>query len=286
MRVGTIVGAVVVLLAYARTAEAGWSYSWECSGACAPDRLTISGSDGPYSDESSCESASRQRLDQLNGPGSAGYTSSCVDGDPGPARSGGAGAVRAARLARAYFALDGGRGYTATYADGRVEHGSSQVGGEAEAMFGREAFGLGVELGVRKDAGTAPMAGDSADPMWMVDIGFGLGSSPFAIVQQTRFEVRPDLGAYYIWAIRTGCNRCSVDPADITGRAEPSSGNTFRLRAGLDFYFGAGRSQGIAVDASYQLGKLGDLNAAGEPTSVELAPPKVLLRLSYLRRPR
>lgn len=282
-----IVGVVVVVAALAGEAHASWSFSWVCAGACAPDRLDIRGVETGYSDESSCEAAARRKALELNSDGSAGSTSDCTDGDP-PSTDGAASRpVRAARLARAYFAIDAGQGYEAHYMDGRVERGSSQIGGELELMFGRDQIGIGLELGYRRDAGTAPSAGAAIEPMTLVDIGFGLASSPLAIVHTSAVEIRPDLGAYYVWAVRTGCGaRCDEDPLNPQ-IDQPDQGNTFRLRAGLDFYFGAWKNQGVALDALVQLGQLGDLDAGGaEQTALELHPPQLLFRLSYVRRPR
>lgn len=279
----------VALIALTDVAYAGsWSFSWTCAGACAPDRLDVRGTEVGFPDESSCERARNEKTLEINSTGSAGSTTDCTDNEPGQPGSRGAvgSAARAARLARAYFAVDGGRGYSATYAGGREEQGASQFGGQLELMFGRDEIGLGVELGLRRDAGTPPTDGGSPDPMTFIDLGFGLGSSPFALYAGPRFEARLDLAAYYVWAIRLGCTRCDVDIVNPMP-VEPNQGNTFRLRGGLDFYWGAEKHQGIAVDVSYQLGTLGDLATdADEPTSLELRPPTLLFRVSYVRRPR
>jgi hypothetical protein len=284
VRIAVVVGAIVALCADANAGS--WSFSWVCSGACAPTTLDIRGAETGFSDESSCESARTRKAYEVNSEGSAGTTSDCTDGDPASPSSGGASrAAKTARLARAYVSIDAGQGYEARFADGRIERGSSQLGGELEMMLGRDAIGLGVELGLRRDAGTAPMAGTAADPMMLLDLGFGLASSPFALVHTSKVEIRPDLGAFYVWAIRLGCTRCETDFANPQP-VEPNQGNTFRLRAGVDIYWGPWKNQGIALDALVQFGKLGDTVDADEPTSVELHPPKVLFRLSYVRRPR
>jgi hypothetical protein len=67
---------------------------------------------------------------------------------------------------------------------------------------------------------------------------------------------------------------------------EPNQGNTWRLRAGIDIYWGDNHDRGIALDTLVQFGKLGDIAVdSDEPTSLELHPPKILFRLSYVRRP-
>lgn len=279
--------ACIVVASTAVAHAESWGYDWKCVGPCAPGQLEVSGHEAGYASEGSCERARNEKTLEVNSNGSAGSTTNCVDSDPATpgSRSGVGRAVRAARLSRAYFALDGGRGYEATYAGGRVEQGASQFGAQVEVMFGRDEFGLGIEAGLRRDAGTPPVTGVAASPMWFGDLGFGLASSPFAFVKRPSFEVRPDLGAFYIWAIRTACDRCDVnilDPQPV----EPNQGNTFRLRAGLDFYWGAQRDHGIALDALVQFGTLGDIAmGADEPTSVELRPPRLLFRLSYVLRP-
>jgi hypothetical protein len=54
------------------------------------------------------------------------------------------------------------------------------------------------------------------------------------------------------------------------------------LRAGVDFYWGAQRSQGIALDALIQLVSLGDAN---DPlSSAVIKPPRLLFRLTYVSR--
>ncbi|MFN0247301.1 MAG: hypothetical protein ACKV2T_10475 [Kofleriaceae bacterium] len=285
-----VIVSVVLLVALLEDAHAGsWSFSWTCAGACAPGQLDARGVEDGFPDEDSCERARNEKRLEMNGQaGSAGSTTDCVDSDPSQpgSRGGVGGVVRAARLARAYFGVDGGRGYRATYDDGRDERGASQVGGQLELVFGRDVFGLAIEAGLRRDAGTSPMAGLAADPMTLLDLGFGLASSPFALYSGPRIEVRPDLGAFYVWAIRLGCDRCTVDVVNPVP-VEPSSGNTFRVRGGLDIYVGAKKQHGIALDVIYQLGTLGDVEAgADEPTSMELRPPRFLFRLSYVRRPR
>jgi hypothetical protein len=284
-----VVAAVSLVVALTDVAYAGsWSFDWTCAGACAPDTLDARGTEVGFPDEASCERARNEKRLEINSDGSAGSTTACVDSDPGQPGSRGTigSAARAARLARVYVAVDGGRGYEATYDDGRVERGASQFGAQLEGIFGRDELGVGIELGLRRDAGTSPMAGTPADPMMLLDLGFGLASSPFALYKSSRLEVRPDLGAFYVWAIRLGCDRCGVDLTNPVA-VEPGSGNTFRFRAGIDVYWGATKNQGIALDVIYQLGTLGDIAmGADEPTSVELRPPPWLFRLSYVRRPR
>jgi len=279
----------IAVIALTQIAHAGsWSFSWTCAGSCAPGQLDVRGNEIGFPDERSCESARSQKVQDINSPGSAGSTTECVDSDPGtPGSRGSIGsAARAARLVRAFFSVDGGRGYEATYEGGRTARGAHQLGTQIELMFGRDEIGLGIELGMRRDAGTPPVAGASADPMLLVDLGFGLGSSPFALYTGPRVEVRPDFGAFYVWANRIGCNRCTVnllDPQPV----EPNQGNTFRLRGGLVLYWGASKENGVALDALVQFGTLGDIEmGADEPTSVELRPPRLLFRLSYVRRPR
>ncbi len=276
-----------VLVALTEVAQAGsWTFSWTCSGACAPEQLDVRGTEVGFPDKGSCVRARNEKLLEINATGSAGSTTECVDSEPGQPGSRGAigRAARAARFSRMYVALDGGRGYKASYDDDRVERGASQLGVQVEAIFGRDELGVGVEVGLRRDAGTSPMAGLPVDPMFLLDIGVGLASSPFAILRGP-IELRPDIGAYYVSANRLGCDRCSVNVTTPIA-VEPRSGHTFRLRAGIDAYWGATKSNGIALDVLYQLGTLGDIaTSADEPTSVELSPPRWLLRLSYVRRP-
>lgn len=277
-----------LLVTYDVARAGSWSFSWTCAGACAPGQLDVRGQEVGFPDEGSCERARNEKTLEINSTGSAGSTTDCVDSEPGQPGSRGAvgGAVRAARLARAYIAVDGGRGYEATFADGRVERGASQLGAQLELVFGRDEIGLAIEAGLRRDAGTSPVAGSAIDPMFLADLGFGLASSPFALYTGPRVEIRPDLGAFYIWAIRVGCDRCTVDVTNPEP-VEPGSGNTFRLRAGLDFLWGANKDHGITLDTLVQFGTLGDLAMdADEPTSLELRPPRILFRLSYVRRPR
>lgn len=49
---------VVIVLATARAADAGaWYYKWSCTGACAPNQLSIRGVEGPFASESMCTDA-------------------------------------------------------------------------------------------------------------------------------------------------------------------------------------------------------------------------------------
>jgi hypothetical protein len=262
------------------SAEA-WYFDWNCAGACAPNQLAISGVEGPYASEGSCDSARRAKLDWVLAPGSAGWASACTEGNAASVPGGASGGVtQAAHLAGATLGVISSDGYRATYADGTRARGPRDYGAELELGFGREQFGLAVVIGLDHDAGTAT-ATLPAEPLWLLELGVGLQTSPFAALRTRTLELRPSLGAYGFNVIRVACGRCDVDPlASQPGEANNAFGT--RLRAGVELYLGASRAQGIAIDALFSFHKIGDFTDPTEPTSVELTPARFMLRVSWI----
>jgi hypothetical protein len=180
-----------------------------------------------------------------------------------------------------FFGMTTAAGFTASYANGSTATSGRQLGGELEAAFGFGRFGLSVLVGVVRDPGTTPDAMTAAEPMWLVELGAGLVSSPFAVIRKESLEIRPELGAYIIDLERAGCSRCDGDP--IAGTAgEASGGFGTRLRAGLDVYFGPQHSRGLAFDALFQFAQIGSFGDDTAPTSVELRAPRLMLRVSWI----
>jgi hypothetical protein len=274
---------VVVLMMASSAAQAeAWYFEWRCAGACAPQRLDVSGQDGPFSSESSCDRARSDKLAWALAPGSAGSATSCSDaGATGGAPSSSGAPVRPARLDRIFLGLTTGSGFTASYANGSTATSGRQLGGELEAAFGFGRFGLSVLLGAVRDTGTAPDPMTPVEPMWLAELGVGLVSSPFAVIRTGSLELRPELGAYIVDLERVGCTRCDGDPiAGDPGEARGGFGT--RLRAGLDMYFGPQHSHGVAIDALFQFAQIGTFDDETAPTSVELRAPRVMLRLSWI----
>lgn len=273
---------LAILMASSAAHAEAWYFEWRCAGACAPHRLDVSGQDGPFSSESSCDRARSERLSWALGPGSAGSATSCAnaDGGSGPASSGGA-PVRPARFSRAFLGLTAASGFAATYSNGTRATADRQLGGELEAAFGYDRFGVGVILGVARDDGTVPSSTTMVEPMWLAELGIGLISSPFAVIQRGSLEIRPELGAYIVDLERVGCSRCDGDPIAGTP-GEASGGFGTRLRAGVDVYFGPQHSHGLAIDALFQFVQLGNFNDDTAPTSVELRAPRLMLRVSWI----
>lgn len=277
----SVVAAVLMMALSSAHAEA-WYFEWRCAGACAPHQLAISGLEGPYASERSCDRARSDKLSWALGPGSAGSATSCSDAGAGasPTSSGG-GPVHPARLDRVFLGMTTAAGFTASYANGSSATSGRQLGGELEAAFGFGRFGLSVLLGVVRDTGTTPDPMMTAEPMWLAELGVGLVSSPFAVIRSGSLELRPELGAYLVDLERVGCSRCDGDAiAGTPGEARGGFGT--RLRAGLDVYFGQQHSRGFAIDALFQFAQIGTFGDETAPTSVELRAPRLMLRLSWI----
>jgi len=274
---------VAVLMATSSVSHAdAWYFEWRCAGACAPQRLDISGQEGPFSSESSCDRARSDKLAWVLGPGSAGSATSCSDASATGGMTGSSGApVRPARLDRVFIGMTTSSGFAATYDNGSRATGGRQLGGELEAAFGFGRFGLSVLVGAVRDTGTVPDPMTTAEPMWLAELGVGLVSSPFAVIHQGSVELRPELGAYIVDLERVGCSRCDGDAiAGTPGEARGGFGT--RLRAGLDVYLGPTHSHGLAIDALFQFAQIGTFGDDTAPTSVELRAPRLMLRLSWI----
>ena len=287
MSVRKLMVVVAVTMAAPPSARAGsWTFSWYCQSTSQGDcgATGASGSDGPYDSEGSCEMARNHRALQLNGPGNAGTTDDCREGDGSSSSSaaGGTSSSSPAHLSRVFIGATGGPGYHAGYANGRDAQSSRQLGAQLEAVMGRDTFGLSLFVGATRDAGSSPdPAATPVTAMWIVDWGFGLVASPFAIVHRPAIELRPELGAYLIGLDRVGCDRCTTDgPLGTQMPAEAANAIGGRLRAGLALYWGQQHAHGIALDALIQFVQLGDAN---DPlSSAVLTPPRVVLRLSWI----
>jgi hypothetical protein len=278
----TIVAAAIGVTSPSVAAADAWYFQWRCAGACAPHQLETSGVEGPFGSESSCDQARRQKQDWVLGPGNLGAADGCVEaGAGGPPVVGASGPVSQAHLATVRLGGTAGAGYDAAYASGVHARGHGHAGAELDFGFGRETFGLAVLLGLERDSGTASDV-LAAEPLWMVELGVGLVTSPFALIERPTLELRPRLGLYGINVIRAACGtRCEYDiPAGKPGEATNAFGG--RLVVGLEAYLGAGRRQGVALDAIVNLYKVGDFTDPTVPTSVELTPPQVMVRLSWI----
>jgi len=204
-------------------------------------------------------------------------SSNCYDVCGSSGGSSTTGQPRPARVSRVYLGLTAAQGFSASYANGTSQQGSTQFGSQIEFVFGRPVLGLGLFFDVARDAGTSPDS-NPPDPMWLLDFGVGLVVSPFSI-KRGRRSVRPELGIYGMDLFRLGCDRCDTElPLGQQQPAEPKEAFMWRLRAGVDLYLW--NTQGIALDVLFQFGKLGD---ASDPlSSAELRPPRLLFRLSWI----
>ncbi len=277
-----------VLMLWCQSAAAeSWTFNWHCNSGiesgCAAHQLGASGTEGPFDSESTCESARSQMLHRINSPGNAGSTNSCVEAGGGSSSSGASSAssVGPAHLTRWFIGVTAGRGYTADYA-GTTKVGSQQTGGQLDLMFGRDRFGMSLFFDLARDSGTSPDSSTPAEPMWLFDYGLGLASSPFAIVNRSTLEIRPELGIYGMLQHRLGCGeRCNSDGGLGTIKpSEPKDGFLWRARVGLDVFWGARHDRGISLDALFQFGHLGDSTDAN--SLAVLTPPPVLFRLAWI----
>jgi hypothetical protein len=184
---------------------------------------------------------------------------------------------------RVYLSGFAGDGWTAIYFNDRVRSTAASAGVAATTVIGVDNFGLELGVGLSYDRGTTPdPMMEPRDALWMVDLGFGIAASPYALVEQPRFELRLDAGVRGGLLLRQGC---AAERCDQYG--EPTVGVLPIARAGLVAWFGDGRGHGVGLDVVFMRGKLGDLHTSS-PTDAELHPPAWLVRLSWLpyRRPR
>jgi len=277
---------ICVVAIAARTAAAdAWYFAWHCQSTSQGDcgATGASGTEGPFDSDGACEVAQNRVLLRVNGPGNAGTVSACRDSGSTSSPSSSGAPTRPARFDRWMLGAIAGVGYEAAYTNGTTPHAAKQVGGQIELVLGPPQIGLSIFGGVERDDGTAPDATTVATPMWILDFGVGIVASPFAVVTRPGLEIRPELGIYGVELERLGCDRCTTDgPLGTQMPAESSSAFGGRLRAGLDIYWGADRTHGLALDALIQLVHFGD---ASDPLSnAVITPPRVLFRLSYVSR--
>lgn len=283
--VSGLVGLVVLLSAAAAAHADEWYFRWECAGACAPDRLTVSGVDGPYAGEGDCGQAQRRRRTEINGPGSAGSASSCYTSDrSGAGGGGGLAPVRPARVARMYVSALYGAPWHVEYADGRALDTGATSGGTLTLAVGHQVFGFLFGLGATRAAASAAVG----DPIWFYDLQVGLHSSPMAFLVRPGLELRPDLAVAGIDVGRLGCDQpCDHDITNIAYKPEPEHAFGVRASAGLDLWLGRRRKTGVAVEGVVQALRMGGNTALDDPDAefgARLTAPVWTVRVSWIVR--
>jgi hypothetical protein len=283
-RAGWLAAAVATLCAIGGARADEWYFSWVCAGACAPDRLDVRGTDGPFGSSDDCERARTDRRVAINRDGSAGSADECYARGGGGAGGGAAGTiVRAAVFARLHRAAVYGGPWSIEYANGTTTIVGPTTGAELAFVFGRQGLGLDATVGLVRAPGARELETDPFDPIWAVWLSLGVASSPFAIVRRPGLEVRPDFAIEVGSLQRVSCERCEFS---IARKQEADSAFMWRLRAGVDVWLRGRRNTGVAIEAIYQDGEMGegDLSDPTSGLSAKLTPPTWMLRLSFIRR--
>ena len=178
---------------------------------------------------------------------------------------------------RAYVSAYAGDGWTTRYTYDRYRSTWASTGAAVGTVLGVDNFGLDLSLGAVYDPGTTPNSDVMPrDPLWLVDIGFGLASSP-VMYRTPSVELRLDLRIRGGLILRQGCDdiRCGHEGG------EPTVGLIPLFSAGMLGWFGEDACYGWGIDVVFARGQIGDVHKA-RPTEAELLPPTWLVRVSWL----
>lgn len=168
-----------------------------------------------------------------------------------------------------------GDGWNANY-PGHSESTAVSGGVLADIVAGVDNFGVVLAAGLLVDGGTTPDATMMPiDRLWLVDLGLGIESAPYALVKREDFELRLHVGLRGSLIKRTTC-----DPGRCEMFTEPDLGAVGVGSAGVLAWFGDGRNQGFGFDLVFMRGKIGNLRSGDD--NAELVPPTLLVRLSWL----
>lgn len=273
---------VVALMVMATRAEAGaWYYKWSCAGECAnvQGRLAISGVSAGYPTREMCDEDrwNDPRRHEFIRPGNLGGLSFCEEYRSPPAPDDNAGRSESrVPLQRFSLGLAMGGGYQVRDAM-TLSTGASTAGADLNFVAGGRPW-IGMEMGAGLQFSTveAPYYGMTPKTLMFVPVTLGFTSSP-AIVRGRTVEVRLDLGADLLALFLTGCDECVADDLSTV-----TLGGQFR--GGFDVYFGRTKTMGISIAATMMLGKLGNMDDEFLPSTIEIVPPKFLLRVGFIGR--
>jgi hypothetical protein len=172
-----------------------------------------------------------------------------------------------------------GDGWNARYTGGGRARRAVSGGVGADLVAGVDNFGVVLGAGILYDQGTSPDATMPDDKLWWVDLGGGIEAAPYAPIKTPTFELRLHLGARGSMLVRRGCDAGRCGP-----KLEPDSGFALVFTTGVIAWWGKHRSNGLAVDAVFMRGQLGDLmpHESDPVTAAELRPPVFMLRATYM----
>jgi hypothetical protein len=160
----------------------------------------------------------------------------------------------------------GGGGSSVDDGTGSSSSGDFTTGGDVRLIMGaRPLFAIEISAGAMVTALSDQSGGQKV--AW-VPLMVGLSSSP-KIIRGKHRELRLDLGADVGALFGLQCEGCTVKSFGA------------QLRAGLDVYLGSTRTGGFAVDVVYTPSAVAKL---ADPSTVEIRPPPVLLRVAFIWR--
>ena len=239
--------AALLLMVSAGAAQAGvWYYEWSCAGRCAPDRLTISGREGPFTTRADCEYARDHdlRADEFVAEGNLGGLEFCEE-DHSPTTAayvapGGAGAAPTkTRISALELGVALGTSWRAT------------VGLEIDSHVGRDVGGGSMQLGLYGTWLENPLLGADARAAMIIPMSIGLALTP-QVYRHGASSARLDLGASLGGFFLLGCSGCAGPVFDET------LAFGYTLKAGLDYF--VSKDTGFGVDVivpRWQIGAAG-----------------------------
>ena len=180
-------------------------------------------------------------------------------------------------VSRAYVGALAGDGWTTRYTYDRYRSAVASGGIAVGAILGIDNFGFELSLATSYDPGTTVDETMMArDPLWLVDIGFGLAGGP-TLYRGKSFELQANVGLRFAAILRQGCDdaRCGVTAG------EPTWGLLPVFSIGALGWLGERGCQGVGLDFVFLRGQVGDVHRA-HPTSAELLPPAWLVRVTWL----
>jgi hypothetical protein len=173
-----------------------------------------------------------------------------------------------------------GDGWNARYSGGSRASRALSGGLGVDLVAGVDNFGIAIGAGVLYDKGTSPEPGvQPVDKLWMIDLGAGLEAAPYAPIRRPHFELRLHLGGRAAMLVRRGCDDGRCGP-----KLEPDLGFALEFTTGVIMWWGARRENGMAIDAVFMRGKMGDLmpRATDALTNAELRPPLFMMRATWM----
>jgi hypothetical protein len=193
----------LLLLLLEQRADASWWYTYSCSGACAPDRLAVTDTIGPFGTQEDCDrvrgSDSRRYTNEQSG--SLGGLTLCSESDAAPAGSSSSGSHAVAPTQSFALGMVAGPGYMR---EGDTTSTASYLGGvDAAVTIGaRPGFGLVLRSGLRYTQIPVPMT-EMTETAVFVPLAIGMTIAP------GNAHLRAELGGDLGFDIAASCASCS-----------------------------------------------------------------------------